>query len=72
MEDIIKLLQHVYRGMDRISVCGLENQDMLLSCAKGVHSAITGLEAILEAKEDAKTEVPEAEELEEKEDGNVC
>ena len=72
MEDIIKLLQHVYRGMDRISVCGLENQDMLLSCAKGVRSAITGLKAILEAQENAKAEVPDAEEPEEKEDGNVC
>lgn len=72
MHDIINLLQHVYRGMDRISVCGLENQDMLLSCAKGVRSAITGLEAILEAQENAKAEVPDAEEPEEKEDGNVC
>lgn len=72
MHDIINLLQHVYRGMDSISVCGLENQDMLLSCAKGVRSAISGLKAILEAQEDTKAEVPDAEEPEEKEDGNIC
>lgn len=54
MKDIILLLKNVYSGLDGISVRGLDNQDMLLSCAKGVRSAIAGLEALQEAQMAAK------------------
>ena len=57
MEDIINLLKNVYAGLDGISVKGLDNQDMLLSCARGVRSAIVGLDGLLAAERDAKAVV---------------
>lgn len=64
MEDIINLLKNVHAGLDGISVKGLDNQDMLLSCARGVRSAIVGLDGLLAAERDAKAVVKkEAEDI---------
>lgn len=60
MQDIIAILQQVWRGLDQLQVQGVGNAQLLGSCGDGINAAIRGLRQ-LQAREAAKQEAQEVE-----------
>lgn len=51
MQDIIAILRSVWQGLDQLQVRGVDNAQLLGSCADGVNAAIRGLLALQTAEQ---------------------